>query len=218
MWCVALAPKTATLRYGMVRGVRLMAASMIRPRRRTQAGVGRTIERAMYQETKLLIGLAVALAGMVVLAWSIGGARWDALFSSLMGLAMGGGVVWGVRIVAGRALGVEAMGFGDVTLMCMIGAFLGWQAALLVFVIAPFTSIVVALVQLFVSGENRLAFGPYLCLAAAIVLLGWSGIWNEWAAPGVFALGGCVLVIVVLVCLVLMAAMLAGWRRLKGNV
>ena len=46
---------------------------------------------------------------------------------------MGGGIVWAVRIIASQALGVEAMGFGDVTLMCMIGAFVGWQPALLIF-------------------------------------------------------------------------------------
>ena len=38
-----------------------------------------------------------------------------------------------VRVLGSQVLRREAMGFGDVTLMAMIGAFLGWQAAVLTF-------------------------------------------------------------------------------------
>ncbi len=215
LWCFALVPKWTTFRYGLVRGVRIWLASMWRPARKTHSTVIRIQPRAMLPQTKLYAGLALLLCGWVLAWWSVGGPAWTALFDSLLGLAMGGGIVWAVRIVAGRALGVEAMGFGDVTLMCMIGAFLGWQPALLVFVIAPFTSIIVALVQLILTKENRLAFGPYLCLATVIVLIGWNEVWNQRAAVGAFQVGGGIMVAVILACLVLMAVMLGIWGGIK---
>ena len=105
---------------------------------------------------------------------------------ALLGMAFGGGLTWAVRIIAGGALGVEAMGFGDVTLMIMIGAFLGWQPALLAFAFAPFASIIFAVAQLLTSGEQKIAFGPYLCAGAMVVVIFWNGIWNYWAADGIF--------------------------------
>ena len=50
--------------------------------------------------------------------------------TALVGMAAGGGMIWIVRVIGAAALRREAMGFGDVTLMSMIGAFVGWQGAL----------------------------------------------------------------------------------------
>lgn len=111
----------------------------------------------------------------------------------LIGWAVGGGIVWGVRIVAGLVFRREAMGFGDVTLLAMIGSFLGWQAAVLTFFLAPFFGLTHAawkLVALFgkfltgrkISGADReLPFGPYLSLAALTLLLSWPWLWPSWA-------------------------------------
>ena len=46
--------------------------------------------------------------------------------------------MWAVRLIGTAALRREAMGFGDVTLMMMIGTFLGWQACSDLFFLAPF--------------------------------------------------------------------------------
>ena len=57
------------------------------------------------------------------------------------------GLTWSVRFLGTLAFRREAMGFGDVTLMAMIGAFLGWQAAVLTFFLAPFFGLAHALWQ-----------------------------------------------------------------------
>ncbi len=91
---------------------------------------------------------------------------------------VGGGLVWIVRIVASFALGREAMGFGDVTLLAMIGAFLGWQATVLVFFLAPLAAVVFALGRLIIRSEEEIPYGPFLCLAAAATVLAWPTLWD----------------------------------------
>jgi len=132
----------------------------------------------------------------------------------LVGLAFGGGMIWSIRIIGTYAMGQEAMGFGDVTLMAMIGAFFGWQASLLAFVIAPFAALLVVLALFIVKRENVIAFGPYLCAGAVILLFSWGSIWPR-AAKGVFALGP-VLLYILLASLVLMAIMLAAIQWFKS--
>jgi hypothetical protein len=105
------------------------------------------------------------------------------------------------------------MGFGDVTLMAMIGTYLGWQTALMVFFLAPFVAVFICLVQWMVTRRRDIAFGPYLCVAALILILGWTHVW-ETRAKQIFEMGwfipqlvGC--------CLVLLAGMLSLWRLLE---
>ena len=71
--------------------------------------------------------------------------HWHGLCYSLAGLVTGAGITWLARLTAQWVLGMEALGFGDVTLMAMIGAFLGWQAAVLTFFLAPFFGLAHAL-------------------------------------------------------------------------
>lgn len=127
------------------------------------------------------------------------------LLSSLVGIAAGGGIVWAVRIIGREVLNQEAMGFGDVTLMCMTGAFLGWQSCLIVFFLAPFAALVVGLLRYFFLRDREIPYGPFLCMAALGVIIYWDPIW-DWA-QGVFALGWFV-ALAMLACLALMAPLL----------
>ncbi|OHB83653.1 MAG: hypothetical protein A2V98_25005 [Planctomycetes bacterium RBG_16_64_12] len=97
------------------------------------------------------------------------------------------------------------MGFGDVTLMAMIGAFLGWQPCLIVFFLAPFAGLVVGLMSLILRRGPEIPYGPFLCLATLVVLVRWAALW-QFTEP-IFALGG-ILVLVLFLCLALMVPLL----------
>jgi leader peptidase (prepilin peptidase)/N-methyltransferase len=114
---------------------------------------------------------------------------------ALAGMLLGGGVLWAVAAGYQRATGVEGMGFGDVKLLAMIGAFLGWQAIPPILVIASVTGSLAGLVMIALGGRpalrrvtrrlgvaaagtfvrraarrTEIPFGPFLALGALVVL------------------------------------------------
>mgnify|MGYP002622973751 CR=1 FL=1 len=118
--------------------------------------------------------------------------HWHGLAWSLTGAAAGAGGVWIVRGVASAVLGREAMGLGDVTLMGMIGSFLGWQPVVFVLLLAPLVGLLTgpllsrAMVRLSsraaeegkdASPRPYVPFGPFLCLAAYLVMASWRWLW-----------------------------------------
>jgi len=108
LWCFAILPRSWYTRHGLCRAWQLCCARLVR-------------QRSTY--AILAMGLAGSAAIAGVRAW--GGLHWAGLLSSLAGLAVGAGTIWIVRVLGSTVLGREAMGFGDVTLMAMIGAMLG---------------------------------------------------------------------------------------------
>jgi len=89
-----------------------------------------------------------------------------------------------VKKVTGRITSAvvprEAMGFGDVKFMAMIGAFLGWQAAIFTIFAASVVGAVVGLLQKGVFREQwsrPLPFGPYLALGAFVWIFTGPAIW-----------------------------------------
>ncbi|WP_425145880.1 prepilin peptidase [Deinococcus sp.] len=64
----------------------------------------------------------------------------------------------------------SAMGFGDVKLAALIGAFLGWEKLLVAVVVAVVAGALLGLLQLLIWKQNRLKFGPYLALGALVAL------------------------------------------------
>lgn len=99
---------------------------------------------------------------------------------SAAGIVTGVSVTWLVRAVSGVLLGQPALGFGDVTLMGLIGAFLGWQPTLCVLAIAPVAGIVVGLLVRIVTGRSFVAYGPYLVCSAIVVLCTWRWLWADY--------------------------------------
>ena len=100
--------------------------------------------------------------------------RWEWLsrvLGSVMGLLVGGGVVWLIRIGGSIAFNKEAMGMGDAHLMAGVGAVIGAPLVLLAFFTAPFLGILWAIVLKIMGKPNVLPYGPWLSVASILVLL-----------------------------------------------
>jgi leader peptidase (prepilin peptidase)/N-methyltransferase len=104
------------------------------------------------------------------------------LVSSLIGAASGAGVLLAVRQAWLMAMGVDALGLGDVKMLAMMGAFLGWPH---VWVVLLFSSVVGAIVGigLALAGrgtmQTKLPFGVFLSLAALASSL-WGQRFIDW--------------------------------------
>lgn len=97
-----------------------------------------------------------------------------ALTSSLLGAVVGGGLLWGVAEAYLRLRGIEGMGFGDVKMMAMVGAFLGAPLALLTIMLGSLLGSVVGLVFIRFTQKTReyeLPFGTFLSLAGIVAVL-----------------------------------------------
>ncbi len=92
------------------------------------------------------------------------------LLQSLIGILAGGGSLYLVGTVAERILKKEAMGGGDVKLLAMIGAFLGWKAVFWTIFVSSLLGAGAGIYLRFKKGEERIPFGPYLAIAAFLYL------------------------------------------------
>ena len=109
-------------------------------------------------------GLAFAL----VIALASG---FQALLGALIGAAVGFLVLWVVGAMGKWLLKEEAMGGGDIKMMAMVGAFLGWQGVLLTIFLGALTGTLIFL-PLKLMRKNRLVpFGVFLSLGAAATFL-----------------------------------------------
>ncbi|MFN0053312.1 MAG: prepilin peptidase [Planctomycetales bacterium] len=134
------------------------------------------------------------IAGPYIPEWIKQSPHGHGLVFSLAGLLTGGGLTWLVRSISQAILGVEALGFGDVTLMAMIGSFVGWQPMLFVIFIAPMCGVLMGVSGRLLYGRRAIPFGPYLSAATLVVLLTWRWLWPPTRdlfghAPTLAALG-----------------------------
>jgi len=99
------------------------------------------------------------------------------MIGSLIGIIVGGGIIYLTGkifdLVYFRMLKrppiqgeTESMGGGDVKLLAMIGAFLGWQKAIFVFFLAPFFGAFIGVINLLVKKDHTIPYGPFLSFSA----------------------------------------------------
>ena len=91
--------------------------------------------------------------------------------SSSIGIVVGGGLLLAVAEMYYRVRGQEGLGMGDVKMLAMIGAFLGWPLMVLTLVLASFAGSIVG-VTLIASGRGglqaALPFGTFLAVGALV--------------------------------------------------
>jgi leader peptidase (prepilin peptidase)/N-methyltransferase len=80
--------------------------------------------------------------------------HWRGLLQGVIGLAVGGGIIYVIAVLGKAVFKKEAMGGGDLKLLAMIGAFMGWQLVLLVLLFSAFAGAIVG-VTLIVIGQVR---------------------------------------------------------------
>ena len=100
--------------------------------------------------------------------------RWVSLLASLTGAVIGGGLLWLVGEAYFRVRGIEGMGFGDVKMMAMVGAFLGAPLVLLTIMVGSILGAIIGLALIQFGGKHRdyeLPFGTFLSLAAILAVL-----------------------------------------------
>jgi leader peptidase (prepilin peptidase)/N-methyltransferase len=94
------------------------------------------------------------------------------LVQSLVGSIVGAGLILAIALLYKAARKVDGMGGGDVKLMAMIGAFLGWQMVFAVLFVAAFAGSVYGIILLRkrgADGKTAVAFGSFLAPAAILM-------------------------------------------------
>jgi len=112
----------------------------------------------------------ISLPGIVVgFLLSLRGAPGPGLLSSAIGILAGGGlllaVAWGYHAATGR----EGMGGGDIKLLGMVGAFLGWRSVPFTMLFSSLTGSMVGVTLMWWTGSDTkyaIPFGPFLALGA----------------------------------------------------
>jgi leader peptidase (prepilin peptidase)/N-methyltransferase len=116
-----------------------------------------------------VITLPGVLAGLIFSAIGPPG-----LASAAIGVLVGAGVLYGIAAAYYVVRREEGLGMGDVKMLAMVGAFLGWKAVLVTLVLGSLTGALVGVALIAVSrGSMRLAlpFGAFLAPAALAAML-----------------------------------------------
>lgn len=116
-----------------------------------------------------VISLPGIVIGLVLSLW-LPTPGWQ---SAVIGMLAGGGVLWAIAAGYEWLTGREGMGGGDIKLLAMIGAFLGWKAIPVTLLIGSLTGSLVGMGLMLLRGADSrvpIPFGPFLAAGALCAL------------------------------------------------
>jgi leader peptidase (prepilin peptidase)/N-methyltransferase len=94
---------------------------------------------------------------------------------ALIGLLIGGGMLFAIAFVYQLITKREGMGGGDIKLLAMIGGFLGWKSLIFILLVSSFSGAIVGIAAMVIQKQDMkyaIPFGPFLS-AAAVAYLFW---------------------------------------------
>lgn len=127
-----------------------------------------------HQEIPDVISIPGVFLGIILItAFRIdpSGEYVKAFLNSFLGALVGGGSMFLMGYIGEIIFKKEALGGGDVKLMAMIGAFIGWKLVLLTFFMAPLFGAGAGIFMKIRFRKEVIAYGPYLSLAALVSLI-----------------------------------------------
>lgn len=121
------------------------------------------IDHRIIPDELSLGGLAVG----ILLSFLPGG-DWK---GALAGGLLGGGILYATAVVYQKVTGIEGLGGGDIKLIAMVGAFLGWRGALFTIFFGSLLGVAGGLIAMRKGTDGpktAIPYGPYLCAAALV--------------------------------------------------
>lgn len=118
----------------------------------------------------IIVGLVLSVVGYFVVGES---SVVPSPLSSVIGIITGGGFLLATAWIYEKITGVEGMGGGDIKLLAMIGAFLGWPSVPVTLFFASLVGSVVGIGCMLLTGAGRrlaLPFAPFLCSGALLFI------------------------------------------------
>lgn len=117
-----------------------------------------------------VISLPGIAAGVIFSLLPFSSLSWS---DSLIGIVAGGGFLLVVALAFEKTTGRQGMGMGDVKLLAMIGAWMGWRALLFIVLVSSLAGSLIGGAVLLLSRQGmrtRIPFGPFLALGTLIFL------------------------------------------------
>jgi leader peptidase (prepilin peptidase)/N-methyltransferase len=97
------------------------------------------------------------------------------ILESVIGVVVGGGLLYLVAEIGDRIFKKESMGGGDIKMAAMLGSFLGWKHVFLIFFGSACIGLVVSVIMMLFSAKLRrsrlIPFGPFLSIAGFIAMI-----------------------------------------------
>jgi leader peptidase (prepilin peptidase)/N-methyltransferase len=129
------------------------------------------IERQEVPDVLSLPGIPLGMILVAIMSLMADDGIGKALLNSFFGILAGAGSMFLLGFFGELVFKKESLGGGDVKLMAMIGAFLGWKLVLLSFFMAPLLGVGIALFMKIKRKKEVIPYAPYLSLGALISLL-----------------------------------------------